>query len=366
MDAKAHKAVINLEEIPTPPNGQVSAHVLASGPNIPAHQRVLLYSPDEWEVFIQEWLHYKKTQYHQVLRMAGSGDLGIDIAAFSDDNGLSGVWDNHQCKHYGNPLTPGDALPEVGKILWYTYQKKYAVPRKHYFIAPKDCGPKLSLLLKRADKLCEEIVERWNKDCAQSITSTQRVELEGEFLNYVQSFDFSVFTLKTAMSVIDEHRRTPYYVVRFGGGLPARPQSSKPPETPDDGESRYIAQLFEAYSDHKKIEVISESSLTQWDELRSHYDRQREAFYEAEALRNFARDNVPPGTFESLQDEVHDGVIEVESSEHPDALARMSQVLTAAAQTNPNSNGLISVVKVKDKKGICHQLANVDRLRWKK
>jgi hypothetical protein len=106
--------------------------------------------------------------------------------------------------------------------------------------------------------------------------------------------------------------------------------------------------------------------LKAWRDLTHHYNRQREFFYHAESLRNFARDTVPAGTFEELQDEVHAGVIEIEAAPHADGFARVNAVTQAAASLPLTANGLISVTKVQDKRGICHQLANANRLQWKK
>ena len=78
------------------------------------------------------------------------------------------------------------------------------------------------------------------------------------------------------------------------------------------------------------------------------------------------RNNVPPGTFEDLQGEIYDGVVDIEAAVHADGFARLNAVTHAAVLLHPASNGLISVTKVRDKKGICHQLANEDRLRWVK
>ena len=75
---------------------------------------------------------------------------------------------------------------------------------------------------------------------------------------------------------------------------------------------------------------------------------------------------MPPGTFEDLQTEVHAGVVDVESASHADAYARLNAVTQAAIQLHLTSNALISVVRVPDRKGICHQLANEDRLTWRK
>ena len=168
------------------------------------------------------------------------------------------------------------------------------------------------------------------------------------------------------MEAIDEHSNTPYHITRFGGGLPDRPEAEGPPAAPHHSESRYIAQLFEAYSDNKKQDIGDLKDIELWSELVQHYHRQRQYFYYAESLRNFARDTVPPGTYEELQEEVYAGVADLEASPHPCALTRLHAVTQAAANLPLTANGLISVTKVQDKRGICHQLANEDRLVWRK
>lgn len=98
--------------------------------------------------------------------------------------------------------------------------------------------------------------------------------------------------------------------------------------------------------------------------LRRDFLRQRERFYHAESLRNFARDTVPEGTFENLQNEIFHGVIDVCDCSHGDGLARMKATVAQAANISPTSNPLKSVVGVQDRQGICHQLANENRLIW--
>lgn len=130
--------------------------------------------------------------------------------------------------------------------------------------------------------------------------------------------------------------------------------------------SRYIQQLFEAYSDHTKVDVSDLAGIGARQDLTDHFHRQREFFYHAEALRNFARDTVPAGTFEDLQSEVLAGVADVEAASHADGYARMNAVTQTAVSLRITSNALISVTKIQDCKGICHQLANENRLRWRK
>jgi hypothetical protein len=50
------------------------------------------------------------------------------------------------------------------------------------------------------------------------------------------------------------------------------------------------------------------------------------------------------------------------TTSHADGLLRMNAVTQAVAQPALSANGFISVTKIQDKRGICHQLANEDRL----
>lgn len=342
-----------------------SAKVLF-GKVIAPQQQILIYSPEEWEAFIHEWVESKKPSYQKVVRLSGATDMGIDVAGLVDAKGFDGVWDNFQCKHYDAALTPGNALPEIGKMLWHSFQGEFSAPRVYRFMAPKGCGISLQRLLLKPEALKAKLFEKWAEWCATTITAKQTLLLEGDFLAYCEGYDFSAFTYKNALEVIEEHRTTPYFPVRFGGGLATRPAPGAAPSTPTPEESRYLHHLFEAYADNKKTALAVPGDLAPWPELTKHYHRQREDFYHAESLRNFARDTVPTGTFEALQEEVHSGVVDVAEAIHADGLVCLTAVTQAATMLPLTENGLISVVKIQDRKGICHQLANVDKLKWKK
>lgn len=366
MASEPAASTIQFVEVPSPVGNVPSAHKVVHGKTFLPQQQILLFSPDEWEEFIKEWVHYQKNKYTKVVRLAGAGDMGVDIGGLTDESGFEGTWDCYQCKHYDEPLTPTVALPEIAKILWHSFSKKYKAPRKYFFIAPKGCGPKLKKLLLKPVELKASLVADWDDNCAKKITSTKEIKLEGEFAEYINTFDFSVFTFRPALEIIDEHRLTPFHAARFGGGLPERPPSIIPPASVQDVESRYVQQLYDVYGEESGAEIASSQDLAKLPVLASHLDRQREYFYSAESLRNFARDAVPPGTFEDLQSEVYAGVIEIEQESHPTSMKRLNAVTQAAASLEITANGLISVTKVQDRRGICHQLANDDRLRWRK
>ena len=104
--------------------------------------------------------------------------------------------------------------------------------------------------------------------------------------------------------------------------------------------------------------------MTAFPDCEKHFARQRESFYFAESLRTFARDSVPLGTFEDLQNDMFDGVIDTAESEHEHGLIKLKSVLNDSKSVPLDSNGLFETIRVKDRYGICHQLANDNKLKW--
>lgn len=358
---------ITLLDIPAPTvaSGPLAADRALQGTRFAPQQQILLYGPDEWEAFVQEWAHYAlKAIYVQVQRFTGAGDRGIDIAGFTDSQKLIGVWDNYQCKHYDHGLYPSDIWIEVGKMLWYTFKGEFKPPRSYYFVAPRGVGTTLNGYLSNAAQFKAELIANWDKSCRTKITASQVIDLAGAFLDYVNSFDFTIFDAKTSLQLVEDHKSCACHVARFGGGLPERPSAPRPPEAIDAVESRYVEQLMEAYTDHTK-QAVSAAELNKWPKLKDHFLRQRVGFYHAESLRIFARDSVPPGTFESLQEDIYTGVIDTHDSAHADGFERVRAVTKAARDMQITANALIARSMPADRDGICHQLANEDRLRWK-
>jgi hypothetical protein len=355
----------DFDEIADPPAPKLllTAAQLQIGPPVDPLTRVLVYTADEWETFINEWVFSLKKKYSKVLRFTGAGDKGIDIAAFTDDQLLSGIWDNYQCKHYGGPIAPHVAWPEIGKILWHSFNQHYVPPRAHYFVAPKETSTSLTLLLANSTKLKAQLLSAWDKSVRDKI-GVVPVPLAGEFAKYVDAFDFSIFKPMALREVVEGHRKTPYFVSRFGGGLPPRPKPSSPPVEVEQCEMRYVAHLLDAYADHKKITSVTIPELKKWNPLRDHFKRSREAFYHAESLRVFVRDKVEPGTFESLQEEVYLGVIDTHNGEHADGYERVVSVTNVAQTLALDAHPLAASTFPSDRRGMCHQLANEDRLKW--
>lgn len=340
-----------------------SAEHVHAGLPIPKAARVQIFSPNDWEGFTEEWASSLKG-YTLVRRFAGSGDMGLDVVGFTHADGFRAPWDNYQCKRYDHPLRPADIHVEIAKIIYHSWRGEYTVPRKHYFVASRDIGTTAAKLLLDPARLKESVRQAWDKQCKRQIDSTMEIELSGDLLSYYDTFDFSIFGSKSVLELIRQHETTQYHAVRFGGGLRPRPSPQAPPTEPAAHESRYIRQILDAYGDHLGSQVPDIAALAFQKPLQEDFSRQRERFYSAEALRNFSRDTVPEGTFDALQEEVFQGVIDICTGSHASGLERMRATLSQAAHVNSTSNPLAPATRVQDRQGICHQLANEDRLRW--
>lgn len=355
-------------ELADPPKPPVlaSAALLQAGPPIEPITRLMTYTPDQWESFVEEWVSALKDKYTAVRRFTGANDRGIDIAGFTDGEMLNGIWDLYQCKRFQGTVTPSAAWPEIGKILWHSFQGHYKPPRAYYFMAPRGVGTTLDQLLSNAPALQARVKKEWTKNISGAITGKEKIVLEGEFADYVDAFDFSIFKSFSPRELIEQHRSTPYFLSRFGGALPPRPKPDDPPEEIQEHEQKYVGSLLEAYADHTKQSVADTAALEQWKPLREHFRRSRESFYHAESLRVFVREKVEPGTYESLQDEVFDGVIDTVEGQHVDGYERVKAATKAAQDMSLESHPLGPSALTRDRHGICHQLANDDRLKWTK
>jgi hypothetical protein len=340
------------------------ADIASAGPAIPAIERLRIMSPAEWVDFILEWAHSLKSKYQLVEKCDGAGDMGRDIVAFQT-SGQTDSWDNYQCKHYDHPLIPIDVWCELGKLCYYTYVGEYTLPRAYYFVSPQGAGNKLSKLLRSPKLLKQELLAVWDDKCKTSITSIREIPLDAPLRAHIDALDLSRIHTLSPLTIIEEHRRTPWHAARFGGGLPVRPPIPAPPPTVAIHETQYIRALLDAYEDRLKCQIASMAHLTDAP-LTEHLHRSRREFYCAESLREFSKDNVPPGTFDGLLDEVYSGVIDVVQASHPDAVERVLATVKQAKALSLASNALVTRVTTSDKGGMCHQLANDNtNVKWR-
>lgn len=346
------------------PKTVLNADQVATGLPLPALDRVRIMSSDEWEDFALEYAHSLKSSYHSVERHAGSGDLGCDVVARIDAN-PGGPWDNYQCKHYKNALSPALIWVELGKFCYYTFIGEYVVARKYYFVAPRGVGPALSNLLNAPEKLRSGLLENWESHCRKDITSKEEIPLSDRLKTHIEAMDFSIFAALSPVKMIEQHSSTQWHTARFGGGLRLRTPPPEPPGILDAHEATYVRALLDAYEEKLGAALASIGDLKDIN-LAKHLQRARCEFYSAESLREFSRDSVPAGTFEELLDEVYSGVIDVIEGTHPNAMERVLACVTQAKSLALASNGLVTRVTTPDKGGMCHQLSNVKRVAWRK
>lgn len=342
---------------PVPSGADVSA-----GPPIPPIDRLKLYDGTQWEQFVLEWADSLRSQYESVERHGGAGDLGCDVVAYLRDG--QGTWDNYQCKHYDHRLMPGDVWLEIGKLVVHTHRGALTVPERYVFVAPQGAGTKLAKLLRQPDALRAGLLDAWDKSCRTRIAAGEPVKLDATLRNYIDAFDFSVFSALPPLRLIDEHAQTRWHVARFGSGLPARPPAPAPPQVPAQAEAGYVGELLEAYTEHLSVPITSVADLDAHMPLAEHFGDSRIAFYSAEGLRVFSRDTLPPGSFARLQDDVHAGIKNDVRHQHADGYARVLAATKTAQSLALNAHALGNTATVPDRHGICHQLANDGKVRW--
>lgn len=351
--------------LPDPPaTASPSADTVTSGPAIPAIERIRLFSPRQWEEFVLEWAHSLRALYARVERCGGAGDMGRDVVATPNATDAN-VWENYQCKHYDHPLMPSDIWLELGKLVYYTHLGKFTVPRAYRFVAPQGAGSTLSKLFEKPEDLRSGLIKNWDAKCRPSITQTGEVPLSPELLTHLKSIDFSIFRYIPPLKLIDEHRATPWHIARFGGGLPPRPDAATPPMEPAANEVVYLRKLFEAYSDARGNAASRFADISAEPQYSGHYSDSRFEFYSAESLRGFSRDTLPTGSFEQLQDEIHSGIRDTLRGTHTNGFQRLLAVVASARALQLTSHPLVPRMHIRDRGGVCHQLANDrDDVQW--
>lgn len=321
------------------------------------------YSGDQWEEFVDELVEGIQATLGYVLvkRMGGPGDLGIDVAGFKTASGLESGWDCYQCKQYAAPLQPSDAWPEIMKIFRAVVAGECAMPDAYLFVAPKGAGLKLSKMLSQPTKAKAAFIS-WMATHTPTPVMSAGERTAADAL--VAATDFAIFDALQARHVISMHASTRYYALRFNSPLPERPQPEAVPGAYTRDERRYVDQLVSAYRERHPTDYLDRDNVAAHPTRGRHFKRQRQAFFRAESLRVYARESTPDGTFEALQADVHAGVVELAESDHADGYARAQAVLQASASIDLNSHRLVERADLDDRKGICHQLVNDERLTW--
>ncbi|MCF0106026.1 MAG: hypothetical protein HUJ53_04640 [Holdemanella sp.] len=108
-------------------------------------------------------------------------------------------------------------------------------------------------------------------------------------------------------------------------------------------------------------------SIDEFPQYKKHFQRQKEAYFAAEAVRHATRDSLfdEENLFDDLLDESYEGVIETWEQRYPDGFERMEAVLSQAVQISMESNLIAREtvwISTRVKKGLCHILVNDGRI----
>lgn len=236
------------------------------------------------------------------------------------------------------------------------------MPERYYFLAPEGMKTSLAQKLHAPTELQAGFLEQLSAKSSKPFVELTD-KLRTEIRDLATQTDFSIFGTVEVRDLIDQHRKTPYFLDRFGGTL-LRPTPGPAPIQTDESEITYLKKLVDVYRESFGENVGTLVEVVKHKKAGSHLQRQREAFFRAESLKSFARDSVPPGTFEGLQKEILDAIIETVEAEHPSGMERLRQALDRAVSAQLSANALIQVTEPADRKGICHQLANEDEVEW--
>lgn len=356
----AGKHAPTLSDMIPPP---IAAVWMVQGQSIPPQFLITHYSPDEWEIFVREWATGLETSYVQIKRLGGTGDEGVDVAAFKSSNGFEGPWDCFQAKHYAGPLSFADAFPEMLKLFHHVAERDYVRPDTYRFLAPRGCANAFNRLLSKPTELRTKFLTRLDEG-GKVFDPYTKDQLEAVRV-VAEATAFSIFCSVELMDALEAHRGTHYHAGRFGTPMLPRGEHEAPPEAVAPIETIYVTELVKAYAESHPTEAFEVSSLSAHEKIGRHFARQRVSFYSAEALRIYARESVPVGTFDNLKSEFHSGVVEEAEADHPSGLARLKSVIQTAVGVQLSADNLLSV-GVEDRKGICHHLVNDGRLTWVK
>ncbi len=144
------------------------------------------------------------------------------------------------------------------------------------------------------------------------------------------------------------------------------------PECVTKQEQPYVYALLKAYGDAEKGIEFTIELLDSYPNYKKHFQRQRDDYFAAEAVRRGTRDfygENDPDQFQVLKDEIYDGIVDIFEEDWDNGLARVRKVLTQASKVAVARCWLsrdTDWIGNAQKKGVCHFLVNDGRIKgWR-
>ncbi|CAM5567349.1 hypothetical protein SAURM35S_02924 [Streptomyces aurantiogriseus] len=326
-------------------------------------QQVFYWEADQWEQFTCEWVRMRKDEfgYLGVEIIGGTNDRGADVVAFMSEQRLNGEWHCYQCKHYSDGLTLDDALPEMIKPFAAAVETTRTLPTKYIFVAPRIHSRLKDTVLTPAElkRRFLSYMDGRTRPVAALTPETRHAVRE-----LAARTDFSMFWTVNLDEVLEVYSKSPLFASRFNLPPTGEPVKLIPPPVPGVNEARYLKRLLDVYQEKFGAQIATVKDAFEHPASGQHLGRQRVAFFDAESLRMYARESVPGDAYQELQDDVLDNLIEVAVRDFPSGWERLQAVLQASGQLNISGSLLASHFRNSQRKGMCHQLANEDKLTW--
>lgn len=327
-------------------------------------RQILALDNVELEKLVRSWADSQKSLYCSVIRKAGAGDMGRDVVGYRSEDKDEGEWVNYQCKQYAKALPTDQGMLEIGKILYYAFEKKFTMPIKYFFVAPKGVNKNLDEYISNPNKFKSKLIDSWDKYCKSKIIKNKEISLSQELRDFITSYKFSSINIIDIDHIVEDEKFRHILVDWFGGELLPSPEAEVPEEI-DKSEKKYIEHILDAYGDKNSITYNEVKDISADMELSFDFEMQRERFYSAEAFKRFYRDNTIEGVLKKFEDEIFKGVYSTSVKAYDNAFECMCGVMEQAANMQP-SGKLAIHAKIDVKQGYCHHFVNGDKLKWRK
>ncbi|OKJ09366.1 hypothetical protein AMK19_18315 [Kitasatospora sp. CB01950] len=235
------------------------------------------------------------------------------------------------------------------------------LPTRYTFVAPR-IHPRLKDLVLTPDELKFRFLE-YLRGRTQTVAKLP-AQLLGDVVKLAEATEFSMFWTINLDEMLEVYSKSPLFAARFNYPPSGAPAKLPVPSEPAAGEARFLAQLVDVYQERYGRQIVTVDDAFTHARSRDHLRRQREAFYAAEELRLYARDSVPGDAYAELQDDVLVNLVEVADDDHESGWHRLRAVVTQAGNLQVSGSAIASYFRQVQRKGMCHQFANDDKLTW--
>lgn len=373
-----------------------------SGMSLTAEDILSHVSPELWERMIRWKLLKEDPPYHEIAGPGGPGDYSVDVAAFRDEHKFSGKWEAYQGKRYNAPLGFSTVFGEIVKLVDGHREDIFSnLPAKYVFVSPQGSGSTLQNSMNKPGGLEKEFKAKMkkvidgldykpgdepstavsegvgdkktkhrSKTIAGKTYTKRQLEEISEHAGKIKVFEKVSFESKDLTYILGAEASVRYYISKHRKAIPERDPNKEIPNNLrkdiESDEKLYVQKLVDVFRELdgscKDVASIKDNS-----QYRKEFSDQREYFYAAEYLRLHVRESVPEEVYERFKEDVCEGVKNTVNRSHPSGLDRLLAVQEKAiGLTLPAHSLITSRADYKERKGVCHQLADDDKLTWVK